>query len=226
MNSATLFGIAVSIAVALPMALVCLAIWKTTKEEERSKTKTIVMGLDFSPTPTGRYIKDSPCSGEAFRERVLIPAMKKYEKVKVDLAGTEGYGASFLEEAFGGLVRTGIFTPAEISKKLSITSSDRKMEAFSFYAQVYLDDELEFFMMDENARKNIEEKESCAYCTPKKMNKSVYKDEYRSVLIPFLLRTGTEMVFDDKQWRIEDKNGSIAINYCPVCGRELKERRL
>ena len=197
---------------------------ETTKEKEQSKT--IVMGLDFSHTPTGRYIKDSPCSGEAFRERVLIPAMKKYEKVKVDLAGTEGYGASFLEEAFGGLVRTGIFTPAEISKKLSITSSDRRLEEFSFYAQVYIDKELKFFMMDKKEKKNIEEKEACAYCTTKKMNKSVYRDEYYSALIPVPQRTGTEIVFDNKRWRIEDRNGSVEIYYCPMCGRELKEWRL
>lgn len=31
--------------------------------------------------------------------------MKKAEKLKIDLDGGYGYGSSFLEEAFGGLIR-------------------------------------------------------------------------------------------------------------------------
>jgi len=52
----------------------------------------------------------------------LIPALKEYEKVIVDLDGTSGYGSSFLEEAFGGLVRKG-FTSAALAEKLTIQSS-------------------------------------------------------------------------------------------------------
>jgi hypothetical protein len=64
---------------------------------------------DFSPTPGPRYIKEGKFSGELFRQQVLYP--KVYEAITtnvpfdVDLDGTAGYGTSFLEESFGGLIR-------------------------------------------------------------------------------------------------------------------------
>lgn len=68
--------------------------------------KTIFV-KDFSEFPGPRSPKIGPNSGEEFREDVLIPAIKKdgVEKLCVNLDGTYGYGSSFLEEAFGGLVR-------------------------------------------------------------------------------------------------------------------------
>ena len=65
----------------------------------------INVGRDFSPVPAGRRKEDGPFSGESFRERFLTDAIRNNVKVTVDLSGTEGYGSSFLEEAFGGLVR-------------------------------------------------------------------------------------------------------------------------
>ena len=48
-------------------------------------------------------------SGEDFREKILAPAFAKCKKngeqLTVNLDGGYGYGSSFLEEAFGGLVR-------------------------------------------------------------------------------------------------------------------------
>jgi len=66
---------------------------------------TINMGNDFSVTPGGRYIDDGPDSAELFRDKFLIPALNKYEKVVLDLGGTVGYTSAFLEEVFGGSVR-------------------------------------------------------------------------------------------------------------------------
>lgn len=66
---------------------------------------------DFSKTPGVRYPKEGNFSGEDFRDRVLIPkvreAIKHKDTLEVDLDGTYGLGPSFLEEAFGGLVRKG-----------------------------------------------------------------------------------------------------------------------
>jgi len=66
----------------------------------------IKVATDFSKTPGGRFVSDGDWSGERFREEFLWPALKSAGQIRVDLSGTLGYGSSFLEEAFGGLVRT------------------------------------------------------------------------------------------------------------------------
>lgn len=85
--------------------------------------KTIVIAVDFSPSPIGRYRTDSETSGEAFRVDHLVPALRRFDKVTVDLDGTDGYGSSFLEEAFGGLVREEGFTENQLRSKLKIISN-------------------------------------------------------------------------------------------------------
>ena len=85
-------------------------------------TKMISIVNDFSKFPAGRYKSDGPNSGERFREEILIPELKKNDKVTVQLDGALGFGSSFLEEAFGGLVRKG-FTYNILKDKLSIDSS-------------------------------------------------------------------------------------------------------
>jgi hypothetical protein len=46
------------------------------------------------------------------------------EKVIVQLDGTLGYGSSFLEEAFGGLVRIKQLLPDQLRSKLTFESRD------------------------------------------------------------------------------------------------------
>jgi len=69
----------------------------------------IKISNDFSDTPGGRYIEEGEYSGEAFRDHLLIGKINKAEltsdKVYIDFDGCFGFGTSFLEEAFGGLVR-------------------------------------------------------------------------------------------------------------------------
>ena len=64
---------------------------------------------DYTDTPGGRYISQGDFSGQDFRNKILEPkyieAVKKGEKLKIDMDGGYGYGSSFLEEAFGGLIR-------------------------------------------------------------------------------------------------------------------------
>lgn len=61
----------------------------------------------FSVYPSGRLRKTGPASGEAFRDDFLIKLLEDTEPVEIDLDGTSGYPSSFLDEAFGGLVRNG-----------------------------------------------------------------------------------------------------------------------
>lgn len=88
---------------------------------------TISVANDFSPVPAGRHREDGPFPGETFRDELLLPALKNFEDVAVDLDGTEGYGSSFLEEAFGGLIRKG-FTEELLRRKLHIHSSRASYE--------------------------------------------------------------------------------------------------
>ncbi|OOE66541.1 DUF4325 domain-containing protein [Salinivibrio sp. IB868] len=60
---------------------------------------------DFTRYPGPRYIHIGPNSGEEFRERFLIKSLEKDSKVSINFDGVLGYGSSFLEEIFGGVVR-------------------------------------------------------------------------------------------------------------------------
>lgn len=80
---------------------------------------TLNVVRDFNPQPFGRYRSDGNRSAEVFREDQLIPAMKKFDHVVVDLSGYNYYGSSFLEETFGGLVRAG-YSPNELAAKLKV----------------------------------------------------------------------------------------------------------
>ena len=70
----------------------------------------INIAREYSKTPGGRYIKEGKYSGEDFRERFLKPryleAQESDDILIVNLDGGYGYGSSFLEEAFGGLIRS------------------------------------------------------------------------------------------------------------------------
>lgn len=63
---------------------------------------------EFYRRPSGRYRIHGTYTGEAFREDVLVPKLKNLEhgeKFIIDFSGVSMNGSSFLEEAFGGLVR-------------------------------------------------------------------------------------------------------------------------
>lgn len=83
-------------------------------------TKTISISKDFSPYPAGRFRFDGPYTGEKFRVEYIAAALCAYDHVIVDLTGTLGIGNSFLEEAFGGLVRNEDFTVSELRQRLTI----------------------------------------------------------------------------------------------------------
>lgn len=94
--------------------------------------KIINIRKDFSRYPAGRYIADGPYNGEKFREDFLIPALfeaiNKKEKVKVELDGVRGYNSSFLEEAFGGLMRSGKFSSIkDLPEILEFASTDESL---------------------------------------------------------------------------------------------------
>lgn len=87
--------------------------------------KTINVARDFTRFPSGRYKRNGETSGEAFRERFLEEPLRRGEAISVELDGTIGYGSSFLEEAFGGLVRSLKIPPETLKLQLKLISADR-----------------------------------------------------------------------------------------------------
>lgn len=69
----------------------------------------IEVAKDFTDTPGARYKSQGSYSGEEFRDDILYPkfieSLKENTILTVNLDGGYGYGSSFLEETFGGLVR-------------------------------------------------------------------------------------------------------------------------
>jgi hypothetical protein len=76
----------------------------------------IDIAREFSPYPSGRTEQDGDANGKKFRERFLVPALRRVlansasnEKLILDIDGVRTFGSSFLDEAIGGIVRNGDF---------------------------------------------------------------------------------------------------------------------
>lgn len=87
---------------------------------------TLNIKNDFSETPGGRTTKEGPFSGELFRDEYLLPkyeeAVNTNTKLQINFDDCFGFGTSFLEEAFGGLVR--IYKKKNVLSKLEFVSED------------------------------------------------------------------------------------------------------
>ena len=88
-----------------------------------NEIKQINIGKEFSRYPVGRTRDDGDSNGEKFREDFLRPALVVNKIVRIEFDDALGYNSSFLEEVFGGLVRSGI-TPTELRKKIELITSD------------------------------------------------------------------------------------------------------
>ena len=103
---------------------------------------------EFTDKPGARYESQGSNSGEKFRDTILYPkfleSLNKNEELVVDLDGGYGYGSSFLEESFGGLVRRLKKENNENYKKVAnikIISNDNKLwiEKINTYIQEAID---------------------------------------------------------------------------------------
>lgn len=84
--------------------------------------KIINIAKDFTDTPGARYYNDGDFPGEEFRDRFLKNIFNEYDKIIINLDGTEGYPTSFSEEAFGGLAR--IYPIDDVLNKLEFISDE------------------------------------------------------------------------------------------------------
>lgn len=65
----------------------------------------------FGATPAGRYPKDGPRNGTAFRNEIL-KFLKGYDTIILDFSDVIHLPSSFCEEVFGGLVRELVRDPS------------------------------------------------------------------------------------------------------------------
>jgi hypothetical protein len=91
-------------------------------------SEIISVAKDFSRFPAGRFVDDGPYSGQAFRERLVEPLLRQGKNVVIDLDGVLGYGSSFLEEAFGGLIRHGFRVDDVLSHLKFLSRTDPTVE--------------------------------------------------------------------------------------------------
>jgi hypothetical protein len=103
---------------------------------------TLVISRDFSATPGSRYIIEGDFSGEALRKEILTnmlqSAIDDNTKLFIDLDGTSGYGTSFLEEAFGGLIRENNYNYQTICDHVILKSEEEE----------YLLDDIDGYLQD------------------------------------------------------------------------------
>lgn len=109
----------------------------------------IDVAKDFSPYPSGRVDADSDKNGTRFRNEHLIPALKRVlapgsldTELVVDIDGVRSFGSSFLEEAFGGVIRAGGFNGESVVKAVRIQCSKPNLVIFRDAILSYLDDAL------------------------------------------------------------------------------------
>jgi hypothetical protein len=100
----------------------------------------IGIAKDFHPYPGGRFPRHGEGNGETFRKEFLLPYLTKGEPLEVVLDDASGFPASFLEEAFGGLIREGLSLET-IKQLLTISVSDDENEVYREEAWQYVEDQ-------------------------------------------------------------------------------------
>jgi len=94
----------------------------------------IDLAREFSPYPSGRFAGDSEFNGTRFRVEFLEPALRaakeSHQKVTVDIDGVRSFGSSFLEEAFAGLIRLGVYRRDDLRDLLEVRCTKPHLAIF------------------------------------------------------------------------------------------------
>ena len=91
--------------------------------------------------PGGRFREDGNSSGTAFREDFLVPALRATDVaiVRVCFDEVAGFGSSFLEEAFGGLIREEVFAKDFLDVHLELVTNEPDLKDFVQLARRYIE---------------------------------------------------------------------------------------
>lgn len=99
-----------------------------------ASTRDIEIATAFSAYPAGREEADGPYNGNKFQTEILLGELKAAVddggKVVVSLNGLMSCGSSFLEEAFGGIIRDGHLTRDEVLSHLEVVYSTPRLKRF------------------------------------------------------------------------------------------------
>ena len=102
------------------------------------KTEKIVIAEIFSPYPAGRYPDDGKFNGTTFRQDYLVPALQRFKRIEVVFDGVAGFGSSFLEEAFGGLIRKEGMSMKFLDSHLVLSTTEGDLEDDIELARKYM----------------------------------------------------------------------------------------
>ena len=100
----------------------------------------INIAKDFSSAPAGRFHEDGQFNGTAFRDEYLLPPLRRNEHVVVILDGVSGFGSSFLEEAFGGLIRVHHLSKSFLKEHLEIKYQEPALVFYAYSIQDFIED--------------------------------------------------------------------------------------
>ena len=101
---------------------------------------TISIADNFSAYPAGRYPEDGDYNATAFRKEWLVPALADDARVEVTFDDVIGLAASFLDEAFGGLVRAEGMSKEFLDSHLHLTTTEPELEDYVGLARRYIDE--------------------------------------------------------------------------------------
>ena len=118
------------------------------QKKMKTVSEVVLKIKDFSACPGPRYVVEGEYSGEQYRGEILEPSLRECIQndmtLTVDLDGTAGYGTSFLEEAFGGLIRKCNYEYSKIKSVLRLKSDE----------EPYLIEDIENYMREASDEKH------------------------------------------------------------------------
>ncbi|MFD2206606.1 STAS-like domain-containing protein [Kiloniella antarctica] len=110
-----------------------------------SNSMQIKIAEDFSKAPAGRYESDGPANGTTFRKKILEPNLRNKDltDLYINFDDTYSYGSSFLEEAFGGLIRESKIPFKDLEAKLHLEAEKPAYKRYCDLAWRYINAEEE-----------------------------------------------------------------------------------
>ncbi|WP_170833964.1 STAS-like domain-containing protein [Pseudomonas argentinensis] len=101
------------------------------------KPEKVFNVAEYTDTPIGRNSLDGPKNGADYRDNFIIPALIDYQTIKLDFSETIGTTPSFLEEIFGGIIRSKVLSPTELRRRVIVIS---KYESVKRNVKKYIDE--------------------------------------------------------------------------------------
>lgn len=93
---------------------------------------------DFSKYPMGRTDEDGPDNGQRFFREFLLPNIRAGKHVVVSFDGARAIGSSFLDEAFGSLIRELNMSTKEALSSVTIVANEPAYALYKKMAEQFI----------------------------------------------------------------------------------------